>query len=570
MATWNRNGVAQSSTNTYGQITVASNNDTIIRLETNTDSASDDAVIELVTDADGTPREARIGVDHSDNTLKILHGATFSGGTNGICVGSTGKVGIGTATPEHMLHLESAGDVGLLIRADNNDSGENDNPLIALQQDYSAAGATGTLVNMNIGMVGLAGEIYTSSLANASYVQAQGSTSSGINTGIMQFVTGGNNGQDTDHGAAAGTARLTILADGKIGIGYASPDTKLHIREDVDGYFDALRLENADNASSSTRGVDLTFRPYRGYTGGRIRCQRRANWSAEAHRDSSLDFYTVSNETESLAMRIDYNGYVGIGTTTPTEALHLSSTSEEHPNIVIEKTGSANHDGGNLHFKIKEDSGFIDNGKEIGDLQWYSYDSTDEDYNASAMIRVTASGTQAQNRAGGEMTFWTNSDTTATSKKMTIDSAGVVTLSSYMVEGRTLIKIPATAFRANDDGIGVTHVVGSVEDDGSNFGMRPGSSALEFYAYIDVPLGYTATKVKITGSDTANEVEVYTLDLDDGTIGSEISNSGLTVADDTALASNHVGADDKMLLIKVVTTATDDLIYGGYVTIQAT
>ena len=47
MATWNRNGVAQSSTNTYGQITVASNNDTIIRLETNTDSESDDAVIEL-------------------------------------------------------------------------------------------------------------------------------------------------------------------------------------------------------------------------------------------------------------------------------------------------------------------------------------------------------------------------------------------------------------------------------------------------------------------------------------------------------------------------------------------
>lgn len=569
MATWNRNGVAQSSTNTYGQITVASNNDTIIRLETNTDSESDDAVIELVTDADGTPREARIGVDHSDNTLKILHGATFSGGTNGICVGSTGKVGIGTATPEHMLHLESAGDVGLLIRADSDNSGEQDNPLIALQQDYSAAGATGTLVNMDIGMVGLAGEIYTSSLANASYVQAQGSTTSNNDTGIMQFVTGGNNGQDTDSSAAAGTARLTILADGKIGIGSTSPDTKLHIREDVDGYFDALRLENADNASSATRGVDLTFRPYRGYTGGRIRCQRRANWSSTSDRDSSLDFYTVSNETESLAMRIDYNGYVGIGTTTPTEALHLSSTSEEHPNIVIEKSGSANHDGGNFHFRLTEDSGFINNGKEIGDLQWYSYDSTEEDYNASAMIRVTASGTQAHNRSGGEMSFWTNSDTTETSKKMTIDSAGVVSLTSYMVEGRTVIKIPATSFIANDDQLS-GYQFAILEDDGSNFGTRVGGAGAELFAYVDVPLGYTATKVKITGSDTANAVEVYTLDLDDGTIGSEISNSGLTVADDTALASNHVGADDKMLLIKVVTTATDDIVYGGYVTIQAT
>ena len=83
MATWNRNGVAQSSTNTKGQITVASSNDAIIRLETNTDSASDDAVIELVTDADGTPREGRIGIDYSDNTLKLIHGATFSGDSDG-------------------------------------------------------------------------------------------------------------------------------------------------------------------------------------------------------------------------------------------------------------------------------------------------------------------------------------------------------------------------------------------------------------------------------------------------------------------------------------------------------
>ena len=153
---------------------------------------------------------------------------------------------------------------------------------------------------------------------------------------------------------------------------------------------------------------------------------------------------------------------------------------------------------------------------------------------------------------------------------ITMDTSDNVTIAGYMVEGRTQIKIPPTAFRANDDGIGVTHIVGSIEDDGSNFGMRPGSVSLEFFAYIDVPLGYTATKVQVTGSDTANEVEVYTLDLDDGTIGSEISNSGLTVADDTALASNHVGANDKMLLIKVATTAVDDLIYGGYVTIQAT
>ena len=63
---------------------------------------------------------------------------------------------------------------------------------------------------------------------------------------------------------------------------------------------------------------------------------------------------------------------------------------------------------------------------------------------------------------------------------------------------------------------------------------------------------------------------VKTWDITDGTIGSEISNAGLTVEDDTALDSNHVGADDNMLLIAVLVAATDDIVYGAVVTIQPT
>ena len=343
MATWNRDGVPQSSTNTKGQITVASSNDAILRLESDSDSATDDAIIELVTDADGTPREGRIGIDYSDNTLKLIHGTTFSGGTNGICVGSTGKVGIGTATPEHMLHLESAGDVGLLIRADSDNSGEQDNPLIALQQDYAAVGASGALVNMNIGMVGLAGEIYTSSLANASYVQAQGSTGSSSNTGIIQFVTGGNNGQDTDSGAVAGTARLTILADGKIGIGTAAPSTNLHIYDDT-ANTPNIYIENV-NATDSTEGGNLIFRVqdsdsgaiindnqvvgevvWQGYnhdggaydTAAKIQC--RIDGEASTSSDGSdmpgeLVFMTSSDGTSGGAERMTINAAGNVATT---------------------------------------------------------------------------------------------------------------------------------------------------------------------------------------------------------------------------------------------------------------
>tara|TARA_Y100001963_G_scaffold81892_1_gene113584 strand:- start:257 stop:1279 length:1023 start_codon:yes stop_codon:yes gene_type:complete len=153
---------------------------------------------------------------------------------------------------------------------------------------------------------------------------------------------------------------------------------------------------------------------------------------------------------------------------------------------------------------------------------------------------------------------------------ITIDTSENVTLTGgYLVEARTVIKIKATDFYSNDDVTSVAY--GTIEDDGSNYGIRGSVAGTNtFYAYIDVPLGYTATKVRILGSDTGNAVEVYTLDLDDGTISSEISNSGLNVGDDTALDSNHVGADDKILLIKAITSANDDIIYGGYVTITAT
>ena len=90
----------------------AGTGDALLRLATTTASASDDAIIEIVTDVDAegenSPKQARIGVDHSDNTLKLIHGTSFSGGTNGICIDSSGKVGIGTAAPDTNLHIYDA------------------------------------------------------------------------------------------------------------------------------------------------------------------------------------------------------------------------------------------------------------------------------------------------------------------------------------------------------------------------------------------------------------------------------------------------------------------------------
>jgi hypothetical protein len=148
-------------------------------------------------------------------------------------INANGKVGIGTASPESLLHLESAGDAGLIIRADvgnTSGAGENDNPLIHLQQDFVASGSSGVLVDTKFGMVGDVGEIFTGSLKNATYITAQGSINTGsADTGTMQFATGGNNGQDTDIAGVDASARMTILPSGNVGVGTNAPGSLFQV-----------------------------------------------------------------------------------------------------------------------------------------------------------------------------------------------------------------------------------------------------------------------------------------------------------------------------------------------------
>ena len=71
-----------------------------------------------------------------------------------------GNVGIGTTSPDSMLHLKSTGDVKLILEADSDNTGENDNPLIELKQD-------GGGIISRFGNVGDAGQIFTNSRSNS-------------------------------------------------------------------------------------------------------------------------------------------------------------------------------------------------------------------------------------------------------------------------------------------------------------------------------------------------------------------------------------------------------------------
>mgnify|MGYP005623244535 FL=1 len=113
----------------------------------------------------------------------------------------TERIGLGNITPEAQLHIKATDDVAMILEADTDDSGENDNPKIVFKQD-------GGNTESEIGLGGI-GAQYVQSLSDSAFF---GTTTNHP----VQFITNDN-------------ARVTILNDGNVGINNISPTTALHV-----------------------------------------------------------------------------------------------------------------------------------------------------------------------------------------------------------------------------------------------------------------------------------------------------------------------------------------------------
>jgi hypothetical protein len=211
----------------------------------------------------------------------------YSGGDVSLCGNGNGKVGIGTTSPDAILHLKSTGDVVLKLEADSDNSGENDNPMIHMTQD-------GNLSDFYIGMNGDAGGAFTGALDNVAYL------SSAV---YLQFATNG-------------ASRMTILQNGNVGIGTTSPSYALEINGTTSigpsggGAGFLLNL----GVTGTAKGGSSNYRAgYLHGSGSIITLLNQEDGQIRIGSGNSINGITV-----------DTNNNVGIGTTSPGSVLDVN------------------------------------------------------------------------------------------------------------------------------------------------------------------------------------------------------------------------------------------------------
>ena len=228
------------------------------------------------------PSIGRLSLQNSTNHYSTsVQGSNWlfydeSAGACRMLIESSGKVGIGTTTPNYLLDVEGAG---------------------AGARVYNTVGATSVYLT-------------TPASQNASLYFGP---STDNNEGGITYRTVDSSMAFTTNTSEA----MRIDSSGNVGIGTASPGALLDIKSSTSP---VLRISNGGGTSPNPK---LEFYRQAGVTANvRYDVANKVFILDNEHASGIIDFKVVN----SSKMRIDSSGNVGIGTTSPSEKLHVDGS----------------------------------------------------------------------------------------------------------------------------------------------------------------------------------------------------------------------------------------------------
>ena len=275
---------------------------------------------------------------------------------------TTTKVGIGETSPDTNLHITGASTPEILLeenstrflrlcaRADDMEIGWDDGDELVFGTFATTTDATIDVLmkisndgNVGIGTSSPGENLHVYSTAGAA-VTAKISTNQDqeaslkLQNSVDEWEIKVDNSTGTFNVADVGGAvRTTWLSSGNVGIGTASPNYKLEIQDTNANSGGAISLCNSDATIDSAnvlgqvqfRGLDGVTT---GATGAKILAVAQDEWGVTSSTNdapTSLRFFTQSDGTgvdvlTTVAMIIDEDQEVGIGTTTPLARLHTT------------------------------------------------------------------------------------------------------------------------------------------------------------------------------------------------------------------------------------------------------
>ena len=333
-----------------------------------------------------------------------------------------------------------------------------------------------------------------------------------------------------------------------------------------------------------------------------------------------IDDALTASATKSLAV-IDYDkaGVTASGQTSDTTGLDITLHDNVEGNVgTVKQTGinidlDMDHAGGGTHelkgivVKVGADGtagvGDIRTGVEIttrdshADIKMISHQdaadyatigvttsgattlTTVDAAAAAAHFKIEADGDITLDAAGqiklepGTSVLWDSLALTgiqASGEPFSDDDVSLMTsaaIDDAIIKGgsTTIIKVLPYNFMSNEDG-GANKSVQFRDD--TIIGVRATANDSELYAFVEIPIGKTATAVIVYGNDSGNVVEVFESDINAGALTDKTHASGCVVG--TACDITDVAADTtNYLVIKVtITSYTNDIVYGAAVTIS--